>query len=147
MRVFRFFLSEEDYTRETAFYERDEYRACLPGLKRATTNADCAVVSRSGQAFPPFMVVDHGVTLAQWLLAPRSPSAVLTMALEVLDLLKTLHESGTVHRDIKPHSLLFVLHTLSWRLVDFDIAAPAGTPGLWWCLKCVCGTWPLCACL
>ena len=124
----RFFLSVADFEKESACYLQDVFRACLPGLQQATLNADQAIVSRTGYPFPPFMVLDRGVTLSQWLEDSRSPSAVLTMASEVLELLAKLHASGTVHRDIKPANLIFVLHSLRWRLLDFGIVAPVGAP-------------------
>ena len=122
----RFFVDHTAFDCESAFYEQETYRACLPGLVRAASNADGAVASPDGYPFPPFMVLDRGVTLSQWLDDPRSPGAILVMAAEVLELLVTLHASGMVHRDIKPENLLLVLHKLKWRLLDFGIVAPVG---------------------
>ena len=113
-----------------AFYEKSIFRACLPELLMATDNATRQHVSRSGYAFPPFMVLDRGITLAEWSKSERSHSAVLSMAAEVLRLLELLHRAGSVHRDIKPANLLLIMHTQHWRLLDFGIAAPAGAPPL-----------------
>ena len=122
----RFFHSREDFEIEQRIYEDRTFRACLPELILANDNARGDVQSHSGYTFPPFLVMDRGITLDQWLEVPRSPGAVLVMATEVAELLATLHAGGTVHRDIKPGNLLLVLRTQKWRLLDFGIAAPVG---------------------
>jgi serine/threonine protein kinase len=126
LNVYRFFLDKRDYVLESSFYENKTFRACLPGLAHATDNADGSVVSRNGYRFPPFMVLDRGVTLKEWLKVKRNPSLVLGMVVEVLELLEHLHSSGIVHRDLKPDNVLFVLQTQEWRLLDFGIATTAG---------------------
>ena len=76
----RFFMRMEDYEFETRFYEQQLYRSCLPDIVQAYDNRDGAVVSRSGHPFPPFMILDRGITLQDWLKVERSMSAVLAMA-------------------------------------------------------------------
>jgi serine/threonine protein kinase len=84
------------------------------------------VVSRSGYYFPPFIALDRGVTLKEWLKEDRPASAVLTMAEEVLRLLELLHASDHVHRDLKPDNLLHNMSNQKWCLLDFGIVARNG---------------------
>jgi hypothetical protein len=126
LRLCRFFLTKRDFLLEIGFCENSAFRQCLPELAYATDNEDGRVVSRSGYRFPPFLVLDRGVTLVDWLHVKRNPSAVLGMAIDVLELLEHLHSSGFVHRDLKPDNLIFILHTQQWRLLDFGITATAG---------------------
>jgi serine/threonine protein kinase len=122
----RFFFREHDFHRETGFYENGAFSECLPQLMCASDNASGSVVSCSGYRFPPFIALDRGVTLQNWLEVKRLASAVLAMAGEVLELLSTLHKHGFVHRDLKPENILFVFHSQQWRLLDFGIASPVG---------------------
>jgi serine/threonine protein kinase len=93
-------------------------------------------VSRSGYRFPPFLALDRGITLTDWLEEDRLASAVLAMAGEVVELLALLHNSGHVHRDLKPENLLFVFNNQKWRLIDFGIVTPTGLL-LWFFYPCL----------
>jgi serine/threonine protein kinase len=108
--VCRFFFRERDYHLEKGFYDNEAFRKCLPHLTHADDNSHGKLVSRNGYRFPPFMALDRGITLKEWLEEERYSSSVLAMAGEVLALLTTLHASGHVHRDLKPANLLFVFH-------------------------------------
>ena len=48
--------------------------------------------------------------------------------MQVGTLLRTLHASDRVHRDIKPGNVLLIMHNSTWRLIDYGIVAPAGAP-------------------
>jgi serine/threonine protein kinase len=122
----RFFFREKDFWLERGFYDNEAFRKCLPELLHADDNAQGQVVSRNGYRFPPFMALDRGVTLKEWLQEDRLASSVLAMAGEVLALLAVLHASGHVHRDLKPDNLLFVFDNQKWRLLDFGIVASTG---------------------
>jgi hypothetical protein len=126
IRFRRFFLHQTDYLLERGFYDSATFAQCMPQLMHADDNAKGTIVSRSGYRFPPFLVLDRGVTLTQWLDVKRFPSAMWAMAAEVLELLALLHQSGSVHRDLKPENVLFIFHTQQWRLLDFGIAANVG---------------------
>jgi serine/threonine protein kinase len=122
----RFFLHENDYELEVGFYKHVVFCKCLPDLLQTHDNADGSIVSRSGYRFPPFMVLDRGLTLSQWLELDRLPAAVLAMTADLLHMLALLHSCKLVHRDLKPDNLLFVVHSQQWRLLDFGVAAPVG---------------------
>ena len=106
-------------------YRNAAVKPVLPDLFAATPNGDGAVRARSGYVFPPFLVMERGMTLAEWLQAPRDSLAVLGMFNSCAALLATLHAAGQVHRDLKPDNVLLMLQTQNWRLIDFGIAAPA----------------------
>ena len=122
----RFFNRVQDYAIEDAMYRNTAIKPVLPDLFAAAPNGDGAVRARSGYVFPPFLVMERGMTLAEWLQAPRDSLAVLSMFKDCAALLATLHAAGHVHRDLKPDNVLLMLQTQAWRLIDFGIAAPAG---------------------
>ena len=126
MALCRFFPSLADYECECALYSRPKLAHVLPALVQAVPNHDQTVRSRSGYAFPPFIVMDRGVTLHAWKETHRRFPAVLGMALELAELLATLHEAGQVHRDLKPANVLLSMHTQEWRLLDLGSAATIG---------------------
>ena len=107
-------------------FRQQAIKAVLPDLFASAANGDGAVRARSGFAFPPFLVMERGMTLAEWVQAPRDALAVLSMFKDCAALLATLHAAGHVHRDLKPDNVLLMLQTQAWRLIDFGIAAPAG---------------------
>ena len=49
-----------------ALYQDPQLRRTLPDLLFATDNADGKVVSQSGYRFPPFFVLERGLTLQAW---------------------------------------------------------------------------------
>jgi serine/threonine protein kinase len=99
----------------------------LPALYAASSNSDSAVRTHDGYVFPPFLVMERGMTLAEWIGEPRPSLAVLSLFSEVANLLKQVHAANYAHRDLKPDNVLLLLQTQAWRLIDFGIAAPLGT--------------------
>lgn len=121
----RFFLRREDWVREFAFYESDGIRDALPALHAAADHGKNAR-SQDAHVYPPYLVVERGTCLTEWLRSQRSSEAVHAMVLDVAAQLAKVHDAGLVHRDIKPGNVLFMLRTQAWRLIDFGIAATAG---------------------
>jgi serine/threonine protein kinase len=119
-------LAREDFVHELSFYKNVTYRKCLPRFDQAFDNADGRLQSRSGYCFPPFIALDRGITLEDWLECDRNASSILAMAVEIVELLAQLHAAGSVHRDLKPQNVLFVLSDQKWRLLDFGIAQKTG---------------------
>ena len=58
--------------------------------------------------------------------ADASAVQVLGVLQSLGKLVRSLHERGQVHRDLKPDNLLFMMHSLSWRLLDLGIVERAG---------------------
>ena len=51
-------------------------KLCLPNLVYASTNADGAVRSARGFVFPPFLVIERGMPLKDWMLQSRNAMEV-----------------------------------------------------------------------
>ena len=57
--------------------------------------------------------------------APLPPHKVAEVAIQACEALGYAHQHGIVHRDVKPHNILFTTDGRA-KLVDFGIAAAAG---------------------
>jgi serine/threonine protein kinase len=80
----------------------------------------------------PYLVLDlaEGPTLAGELVeGPLSRERALAVGQQLAEALAHAHESGVVHRDVKPSNILFDDEGRA-RLADFGIARVAGTPSL-----------------
>ena len=106
-------------------YRSAAIKDVLPPLFDA--NAAGVVRSRTGYPFPPYLVMERGLTLAQWLKTRRDPLGILCMFKDCAVLLATLHAGGQVHRDLKPDNILSMMQSQEWKLIDFGIAAAIGT--------------------
>ena len=62
----RFFHAPREFEAEVALYRDPALRPILPRIWYASANIDGAVRSRSGYAFPPFFVLERGMTLREW---------------------------------------------------------------------------------
>jgi serine/threonine protein kinase len=125
-RLCRFFQRLEDYEEEHRMYEVAAVKPTLPQLYASSNNIDGIAQTLDGYVFPPFLVMERGMTLAEWITSPRSSLAVLSLFSDVARLLAQVHAANYVHRDLKPDNLLLMLQSQAWRLIDFGIAAPIG---------------------
>ena len=114
------------YECERALYRHPQIHDTLPPIHGGADNADGAVQSPSGFVYPPFLVLERGVSLSEWLTLQRSSLAVLNMFFDVAKQLVRLHRAGHVHRDLKPANLLWMLQTQCWKLIDFGISGEIG---------------------
>src|SRR5258708_20736195 len=74
----------------------------------------------------PYIIMElaTGETLAQRILRGRlSEDETVELGHQLASVLKTVHETGLVHRDFKPPNILFDSKTGQIRLVDFGFAA------------------------
>src|SRR5258708_38212978 len=74
----------------------------------------------------PYIVMElaTGETLAQRLLrGPLGEDEVLEFGCQLASALSQVHESGLVHRDVKPRNIVFDSDARQIRLVDFGFAA------------------------
>jgi hypothetical protein len=78
-----------------ALYRDPVLRRMLPELRRASDNADGAARSRSGYTFPPYFVLERGMTLREWGRQPRSHFEVSTMVERVAQLLAACSSRAT----------------------------------------------------
>ena len=102
MAACRFFNLKREYQAELQLYQEPVLRQILPKLLDATDNASGDVRSRSGFVFPPFLVLERGMTLQHWAEQARGFGEVVSMVERLASLLEVLHASGRVHRDMKP---------------------------------------------
>jgi hypothetical protein len=54
-----------------AQYRDPVLRQCLPLLEYASENTDGAVRSKRGFVLPPFLVIERGMTLTEWMMQAR----------------------------------------------------------------------------
>ena len=70
-----------------------------------------------------------GGTFKTWVRdAPRTPRAIVTVAVAAARGLAAAHDVGLVHRDVKPDNILVDAHGVA-RIGDFGLAAGVGEPG------------------
>jgi hypothetical protein len=55
----------------------------------------------SGLVFPPYFVLERGMTLREWIVHTRDFFAITSMLMAVASLLSELHEGEHCHLDIK----------------------------------------------
>ena len=115
-------------------YRDPALQSIVPELFAGSENGDSQCRARNGYVFPPFLVMERGMTLAEWVQQEPEALSVLSMFKACAALLARLHAAGQVHRDIKPDNVLLMLQTQAWRLIDFGIAAPVGA-------DCVSALW------
>jgi hypothetical protein len=97
----QFFYEEAEFEEETAFYSHPVLRTILPAILFATNNANAGLVSPRGFVFPPFLVLERGITLTAWgTQEKRGFFEITTMIERVAELLKALHDANFVHRDL-----------------------------------------------
>jgi hypothetical protein len=65
----KFFTKKEDFETEAAFYRLPEIAAMMPPLSQICDNSDQSVCSPGGYVYPPFIIVERGITLS----AVRTP--------------------------------------------------------------------------
>ena len=102
-RAVQFYSNDtEGFERENALYRHPQIRETLPPVHGGSSNHDGATRSPSGFVFPPYLILERGVSLSEWLLQPRSSLSVLNMFFDVTKQLVRLHRAGHAHRDLKP---------------------------------------------
>ena len=126
-RQCRFFFELKEFEDESGLYRHPILSQVLPSVLHADSNTAGKVVSRSGYAFPPFIVLERGMTLTEWCQQKRGFFEVSRMVESLANLLATLHGAGFVHRDIKPDNVLYLTHSTVWRLLDMGIVERQGT--------------------
>jgi hypothetical protein len=68
----RFYYTREDFEVEVALLRRRAELPCVPKLFDVSDNADRRLRSPSGYAFPPYVVMERGATMREWLEVRRS---------------------------------------------------------------------------
>ncbi|MET9503185.1 serine/threonine-protein kinase [Streptomyces sp. NPDC006622] len=121
-------LPDSDVERLYARLEREAWAAARVASRNVVTVYDVAL-----QDGRPWIVMElvRGISLAELLEAegPLDPARAAGIGAEVLAALRTAHEVGVVHRDVKPAN---VLMSNDGRVVlsDFGIASVEGTSAI-----------------
>ena len=87
-----------EYNEEAAHYNDAVLNKVMPQLVTASDNSTGAHRSRSGYVFPPFFVLERGLTLRDWGANQRGFFEVTGMLEAVAKMLDVLHCAGRVHR-------------------------------------------------
>jgi hypothetical protein len=95
----RLFHRRDEFEAEVALYRNPVLRRVLPKLRRASDNANGAVRSRSGYAFPPYFVLERGMSMRDWRRQERTHHEFTMMVERIALLLVVLHAADYVHRD------------------------------------------------
>lgn len=130
----RFFHIWKDYSRESTIVSHPRLRTTLPPAFAVNENLDAnapggILTATNGFKFPPFIVLERGVSLADW--QQRQPltfALTINMLYEVARLLQTAHGVGRVHRDVQPENLLLMVQSQAWKFSDFGVGASVGAP-------------------
>ena len=70
------FCDAQAFEEEAAQYRDPVLQRCLPELVYASSNADGTTRSARGFVFPPFLVIERGMTLTDWVAKRRGPMEV-----------------------------------------------------------------------
>lgn len=125
----RFFHRRADFDLEMRIYSDSVLRHTLPPLHFACPNDDGALCSPSGWRFPPFLALERGVSLQEWLCTHRSSPAILHMVFDIAKQLVQVHSVGLVHRDLKPGRCMRYTSNLSKLLQPTNIDGPVSANG------------------
>ena len=79
--------------------------------RQASSLGNRTALACSGYVFPPYIILERGVTCEAWLQQPRRFSEHLTLLEQAAELLAKLHALGRVHCDIKPANVLYMLNS------------------------------------
>ena len=104
--------------------------ACVwHGGRGVQDNADGGIQDSTGYVLPPFIVVERGESLNEWVdrVAPDFVTSMFVLC-HVTKRLQLLHSAGLCHRDLKPGNILWRPTANAWTLIDFGCAEPIGAP-------------------
>lgn len=90
-------------------------------------NADRQIRSSRDYVFPPFIIVERGESLNEWVhrVAPDFITSLFVLC-HVTKRLQMLHQAGICHRDLKPGNILWRPTANAWTLIDFGCAEEIG---------------------
>jgi hypothetical protein len=130
----KFFSNVDAFESESALYGGSVLRAMMPATREIRDNADSQQRAPGGYVFPPFIAIERGEPLDEWIDCMRRAASSGEIALvdtfqtlvNISKRLLMLHEAGYVHRDLKPSNVLWLSRLHAWTLIDFGCAARTG---------------------
>lgn len=127
--VAKFYLDRELFDREDNLRANPAFFKLLPPARVREPNGGARLRAPNGCVFPPFVIVDNGVSLKDWCdMEPRSFAVKLEALCALAKELETLHEAGLAHRGLHPRNVLWLPIGQRWTAVDFGNAAQIGAP-------------------
>jgi hypothetical protein len=104
-------------------------------------NSDGRIRDSAGFVFPPFIIVERGESLNEWVqrVAPDFITSLFVLC-HVCKRLKLLHDAGLCHRDLKPGNILWRPAANAWTLIDFGCTEQIGA-----CTRPCCSRAPVAA--
>ena len=125
--VAKFYLDRDLFDREQALRGNSAFFKLLPPARQWEANGAATLRGPNGCVFPPFAILDNGVSLADWCAAEaHSLAARLEVLCALAGELVAMHEAGLVHRGLHPRNVLWLAIGERWRAVDFGNAAQLG---------------------
>lgn len=133
--VAKFYLNREIFLREDALRQHPVFFKLLPPAREREANGAARLRGPNGCVFPPFAIVDSGVSLKDWCtLESRSYGQRLQALCAIAEELSVLHDAGLAHCGLHPRNVLWLPMGAKWNLVDFGHAVQIGAP----LLTCTC---------
>jgi hypothetical protein len=125
--VAKFYLDRNLFDREESLRENTAFYHLLPPVRQRESNGCARLRAPNGSVFPPFVIVDNGVSLKDWCdMEPHSYAERLHALCALAEELCTLHEAGLAHQGLHPGNVLWLPIGKRWRVVDFGHAAQIG---------------------
>jgi serine/threonine protein kinase len=128
----KFFFNTAAFETERTLYSWSELGNVMAATHEIGDNADGRHTAPGGYRFPPYIVIERGEPLDEWMrrLRPVHGNLEITAAfqalLDVAQRLLAVHDAGYVHGDLKPSNILWLAQPHAWTLIDFGSAALTG---------------------
>jgi serine/threonine protein kinase len=119
----KFFPNRESYDKYTALHEVTAVSVAMPIRHRTFTNDESIYRSPSGFIFPPFVILEFGLTLDEWRSKPQPTSEATAMFYDLANHLLALHNQDKVYKAFSPKNVMFMKSNSSWRLLRMERCA------------------------
>ena len=126
--VAKFFPNREAYDNYSALHAANAVSVAMPARHRTFTNDESIYRSPAGFVFPPFVIVEHGMSLDEWRATQRPATEATSMFFDLANHILSLHNQRKVYRDFSPRNIVYMEASGSWRLLRIERCATQGAP-------------------